>query len=135
VGEDVAVPFPLSESDLEDAERALDTRFPEPFRVRLLRENGGELETEDDSFELFRVLDTSGPVRQARSSARDIVHENESARLWPAFPCAALAIGDNGAGDYLVLLREGDRLLDSTFVWQHETGELVDVGLISDLLA
>lgn len=119
---------------METAEAALGARLPAALRVRLMRDNGGEVETGDDDFELFKVLDTSDPVRQARTAARDIVRENQAAREWRGFPTTGVAIGDNGAGDMLVLLREGSTLGDSAFIWDHETGDINEVGAIADLL-
>lgn len=76
------MPFPLGESDMETAEAALGVRLPAALRSRLMRDNGGEVEVGDDLFELFKVLDTSDRVRLARTSARDIVREYQSAREW-----------------------------------------------------
>lgn len=128
------MPFPVSERDVEAAEAALGARFPTALRVRLMRDNGGEVETGNDDFELFKVLDTSDPVRQARTAARDIVRENQAARDWRGFPPTAVAIGDNGAGDMLVLLREGSTFGDGAFVWDHATCDINEVGAVSDLL-
>jgi hypothetical protein len=121
------VPFPVGDSDFEAAESALGVRFPVSFRTKMLSDNGGEFITEDDDFELFRVLDRSDRKRMARTSSCDIVKENASAREWPGFPDDAIAIGANGAGDYLVFIRAGDLLGDELFVWQHETGSLSEV--------
>lgn len=125
--------FPVAESDIEVAERGLGVRLPPRLRERLAVENGGEVETEQDSFELFKILDTSGTKRLARASARDIVRENAAAHEWPGFPADAVTIADNGSGDFLVLLRNDQGLSDTAFVWTHETEELESVGTLSDL--
>lgn len=119
---------------METAEAALGARLPASLRLRLMRDNGGEVEVGDDFFELFKVLDTSDPVRLARTSARDVVRENQSAREWPGFPTAVIAIADNGTGDMLVLALEGPSLGERAFVWDHETAELVDVAAVADLV-
>lgn len=132
--QDAVMPFPVGQSDMETAEAVLGARLPAALRLRLMRDNGGEVEVGEDFFELFKVLDTSDRVRRARTSARDIVSENQSAREWRGFPTAVVAIADNGTGDLLVLALEGSRLGERAFVWDHETGELVDVGSVADLV-
>jgi hypothetical protein len=127
------MPFPVSESDLAAAEVALGGRLPESLREYLMRDNGGDVATEDDNFELYKVLDTSDPARQARTSARDIVRENASLRKWTGFPSEAVAIADNGAGDALLLLKEGDAFGNSVYLWAHETADLLLVGSVGDL--
>lgn len=119
---------------METAEAGLGARLPAALRLRLIRDNGGEIEVGDDIFELFKVLDTSDRVRLARTSARDIVRENQSAREWQGFPTGVVAIADNGAGDMLVLALEGSSLGERAFVWDHETAELIDVGAVADLV-
>ncbi len=119
---------------METAEAALGARLPAALRLRLMRDNGGEVEVGDDFFELFKVLDTRDRVRLARTSARDIVRENQSAREWRGFPTNVIAIADNGAGDLLVLALEGSGLGEGAFVWDHKTCELVDVGSVADLV-
>lgn len=117
------MPFPLEEKYLLAAEEKLGARLPESYRRALMAQNGGELALGDDDWQLYPVLDASDRKRIART-ANDIVRETGVARGWNRFPEHALAIGDNGAGDRLVLLREGDRYTDAVYSWSHETGEL-----------
>ena len=128
------MPFPVAEGDLVAAESALGGRLPDALRLHLMRDNGGDVATEDDDFELFRVLDTSDPVRRARTSSRDFVSENTSLREWTRFPADALAIANNGTGDALVLLKEGASFGELVYLWQHGTGDLTLVGRVTDLL-
>ena len=118
------VPFPVSETDVAAAEAALGGVLPASHRRRLMRENGGAVPVGRDAFQLFKILDRSTRKRLARTSATSIVHENQAARLWEGFPANAVAFAANGAGDYLVYLRNGDCLGPQVFWWDHETGEL-----------
>jgi hypothetical protein len=87
--------------------------------------NGGEVDVGEDSFCLHPILDSSDRKRMSRS-CNDIVRETAAALLWPGFPPDALAIGNNGGGDLLVLLPDpsGVRYADSVYWWDHETGEV-----------
>lgn len=106
------------------AEAALGANLPDSHRQRLMRENGGEVPVGADAFQLFKVLDHSTKKRLSRTSASSLVHENQTARLWEGFPTNAVAFAANGAGDYLVYLRDGDRLGPQVLWWDHETGEV-----------
>lgn len=98
-----------------------------------MQDNGGEIELGDEVFELFKVLDRTDRTRLARTSARDIVRENTSAREWPGFPDNVLAIGDNGSGDVLVVATDSSGR-EAVFLWDHETPKLIALGSV-DLLA
>lgn len=128
------MPFPVSEDDVVAAEAALAGRLPQSLRSRLMRDNGGEVATDEDDFEMFKVLDSADPVRRARTSARDFVRENSSLRARPGFPTEALAIADNGTGDALVLLKDHGSYGETVLLWRHETAELTEVGNIDDLV-
>jgi hypothetical protein len=119
------MPFPVAEQYIAEAERKLGVSFPPAFRTRMSRDNGGELSTDEDDWQLFPFFDTSDRKRIART-ANDIVRETASARNWRGFPPAAIAIAANGLGDKLVFLpTAGSTMLQpQPFVWLHETGEL-----------
>lgn len=117
----VDMPFPLSEDDLLAAEAACGARLPESYRDAMRHDNGGEVEVGEDDFRLFTLLDRSDPKRTARTSATELVRENESARQWTGFPAHALAFADNGAGDYLVFFREAATIAPAVYFWDHET--------------
>lgn len=128
------MPFPVGEADVAVAESALGGRLPLVLRERLMRDNGGSVDIGDDGFEMFRVLDTSQPERLARTSSRDMVRENQSLREWPGFPADALAIADNGIGDALVVLRGEASFGERLYFWEHELGDLTELGSLGDFL-
>ena len=99
----VLMAFPTSEECISKTEARLGVRLPESLRAHLLAENGGEVEVDNDSWSLFPVADSSDRKRLARS-ANHIVAEGANARMWSGFPQAAVAIAENGAGDFLILL-------------------------------
>ncbi len=94
----------------------------------MCRANGGDVPVGNDSFTLYPIFDTSDRKRLART-CNDIVRETATARQRPDFPPDALAVGDNGGGDLLVLLPDPDapRFADPVYWWDHETGELIRV--------
>ena len=120
------MPFPIAEEFIDETERKLGVVFPQSFRKRMSRKNGGELLTTEDAWQLHPFYDATDRKRISRTS-NDIVRETASARQWPEFPPEAVAIGSNGAGDVLILLpgvADSTLLQPKPFVWLHETGEL-----------
>lgn len=89
------MPFPVEEQYIIQTERKLSVTFPDSFRKKMMRENGGEILTEVDDWQLYPFLDASDRKRLTRT-ANDIVRETEQAREWRDFPEAAVAIGENG---------------------------------------
>lgn len=120
------MPFDLAEPFLLAAERELGARLPKSYRLAVLRENGGEIETNDDSWQQYPIADTSDRKRLSRS-ANHILKETESCRGWARFPENAVAIAGNGAGDQLVLLRQNEAFAPEVYTWLHESGELEKV--------
>lgn len=120
------MPFDLAEPFLLAAERELGARLPTSYRLAMLRENGGEIETDDDGWQQYPIADTSDRKRLSRS-ANHILKETESCRGWARFPDNAVAIAGNGAGDQLVLLRLNEAFAPEVYAWLHESGELEKV--------
>jgi hypothetical protein len=53
---------------------------------------------------------------------------------WPRWPENALAIGSNGGGDRLILLKVNQWYEPTIYAWRHDTGELAKVAeVFSDL--
>src|SRR5690242_13835196 len=119
------MPFPVDEKLISAAEERLGLRLPAVLRDRLRRNNGGEVEVESDVWWLYPVRDASDR-RRLKKTTNDILWENDQALQWRRFPEGAIAIGHNGEGDQLVLLRNADdptRCSDTIYWWNHETGE------------
>ena len=117
------MPVDLHESFVLAAEQALGARLPESYRRAMLRSNGGELEARGEEWVQYPIADTSDRKRLSRS-ANHILKETEVCRQWPGFPQDALAIASNGAGDHLVLVRQGGTFGPAVYVWSHETRAL-----------
>ncbi len=119
------MPFPLDIKFVHRAETTLGRSLPMGYVRKMCCDNGGELQTDDDDWSLHPIFDDSD-VKRLKRTCNDILRESESARAWEAFPKEALAIGNNGCGDYLVLVPEkgSGRFEDSVYCWRHETGEL-----------
>ena len=67
----------------------------------MMRENGGELMTDEDDWLLFPFLDKSDIKRICRT-CNYIVLETENARQWDSFLRNGIAIATNGCGENLV---------------------------------
>ena len=121
--------FPTTEENIRRAEQALSIVFPPDLRARLLRDNGGEVEAEDDVWQLFPVQDTTDRKRLSRT-ANHIVRETAEARKSPGFPPTAVAFASNGGGDYLILERadaSGNAPESEVMLWYHEDTSPVPV--------
>ncbi len=118
------MPFPVEVALIHEAERQLGRKLPMDLRVRLHRENGGEIRALGDMWRLFPVFDASDRRRVART-ANHVVRETRVARERAGFPEGAIAIAEDGGGD-LLIVRAGS---DEVEFWDHETGEsrVVDV--------
>ena len=121
--------FPTTETCIDAAETALAIRLPRSWRDRLLRANGGEVELAEGAWQLFPVQDLSDRKRAGRT-ANHLVHETAVARTSHGFPADAVAIGEDGFGNYLVLrpAAPGRDLEDQVYSWDHETGQLTGLG-------
>lgn len=122
------MPFPVDDKYIHQAEQKLGVKFPVSFRQKMMQDNGGEVETPPDAWQLYPFMDTSDKKRLKRT-CNDITRETASARQWDSFPHDAIAIGTNGAGDQLIFIPTDDPtiLQNAVFWWDHETGELEKV--------
>ena len=118
--------FPVEEEFIVRAERKLGVSFPDSFRKRMRSQNGGSVDVDSDSWDLYPFFDASNRKRVSRT-CNDIIRETDVAKEWVLFPSDAVAIGSNGCGDQLVFLRSKDdpsRLGDAIYRWSHENGQL-----------
>jgi len=123
------MPFPVDLKFIQDTEKELGLFFPDIFKQKMMLENGGEIQTDEDDWQLFPFFDKTDNKRISRT-CNHIIHETKQAKEWDDFPESAISIASNGCGDYLVLLidkNNGKQLNDEIFLWLHETGGLVKI--------
>jgi hypothetical protein len=120
------MPFDLSESFIVAVEQELGASLPTSYRSSMSRENGGEIEVEEDGWQQYPIADTSDRKRLSRT-ANHVLKETKQCLSWPRFPTGALAIASNGTGDQLVFVRRGQAFDPEVYVWSHETGALAKV--------
>ncbi len=119
------MPFPVEAKHIESAEGELGAKFPESFRDKMLKLNGGRVEVGEDYFELHPFYDTSDKKRVKRT-CNSIVHETKMARAHYRLPDDLVVIGNNGGGDVLVYKIESNGVMANPVYWlNHETDELV----------
>jgi hypothetical protein len=127
------MPFNLAEPFISAAEKKLGAPLPHSYRQAMMASNGGEVAAYDDVWSLHPILDNSDRKRLSRS-CNDILRETGVMRDWPGWPKNAVAIADNGTGDKLLFLREGQLYQPAVYVWLHDAGDLVVVAqTISEL--
>ena len=130
------MPFPVDIKYIIETEQELGLVFPDNFKSKMTKENGGELMTEDDDWQLFPFFDKSDNKRMSRT-CNHIVLETQQARTWNHFPDNGIAIASNGSGDNLILLpldTDNKKLREEIYLWQHETGDIQQVAKTIDEL-
>lgn len=130
------MPFPIDIKYIIETEQELGLVFPDSFKAKMTKENGGELMTEDDDWQLFPFFDKSDNKRMSRT-CNHIVLETKQARAWDNFPNNGIAIASNGSGDNLILLpfdNDNKKLKEEIYLWQHETGDIQEVAKTIDEL-
>src|SRR5687768_2475497 len=95
--------FPLDIKYIRETEKELNVEFPESFISKMLNENGGEISTEEDFWEVYPFADKSNQNTISRT-CNDIIYETKEAQKWKHFPTNAIAIANNGLGDQMILL-------------------------------
>jgi hypothetical protein len=118
--------FDLQEKYLTETESKLGATLPASYREAMMKENGGEISTDEDEWEQYPILDSSDPKRLSRT-CNDIISETKSCYGWNGFPAHALAIANNGFGDQLVFLKNGDSYDQTVYFWSHENGEITKI--------
>jgi hypothetical protein len=119
------MPFSVDIKHVQRAEETLGRKLSLSYVAQMCRSNGGEIDTDDDNWNLYPILDDSDR-QPLKRTCNDIVRETNLARQWQNFPSGALAIGSNGSGDQLVMLADpsSNCFSDTIYWWDHETGEL-----------
>ena len=123
------MPFPLHEKYIFETEQELGILFPYNFKAKMIQENGGELMTEDDDWQVIPFFDKSDKKRISRT-CNHILLETKQAKYWGNFPINGITIASNGCGDFLLLLPtklNDKKLSDEIYIWFHETGEIEKV--------
>ena len=89
----------------------------------MILDNGGEAETAEDGWEFYSIKDTSDRKRISRT-CNHIISESEACKGYGNFPENCIAIANNGMGDQMIFLKEGDKFKEEVFLWLHETGQM-----------
>ena len=118
------MPFPVDSAFIDRAAEKLGIRLPISYIAHMQRGNGGDIEVQDDTWQLFPIYDDSDKNR-IRRTCNDIVRETKVARDWVRFPVNGVAIASNGTGDKLIFLpgESVERLSETVYWWDHETGQ------------
>jgi hypothetical protein len=123
------MPFPIDIKFVIETEQEIGFSFPDIFKSKMIKENGGEIMTENDEWQIFPFFDKSDKKRISRTF-NHILLETKQAREWDKFPKNGIAIATNGSGDYLILNPTKEnytKLSEEIFKWFHETGEIEKV--------
>ena len=117
------MPFPIDEKYIKETESELNVKFPNEFKNRMMKSNGGELVSDEFEFELFPFFDKSDQKRISRT-CNHIGLETKNAREWNGFPENGIAVGSDGFGNLIILTHNGNGVLtDEIHFWNHEMGQ------------
>lgn len=117
------MPYPIDEKYIKETELELNVKFPNEFKARMIKINGGELITDEFEFEIYPFFDKSDKKKISRT-CNHIGLETENARKWNGFPKNGIAIGSDGFGNLIILNHSGNGILtDKVYFWNHETGK------------
>lgn len=121
------MPFPIENQYIILMENNLKVKFPEKFKQRMMRNNGGELNNYTYEFDLYPFFDKKNRKRISRT-CNHIEQETKSARKWLGFPDNAIAIGSDGCGNQLILIHDGNGILgEELLIWDHETNKIQQI--------
>ncbi|WP_036153184.1 SMI1/KNR4 family protein [Maribacter forsetii] len=113
------MPFPVDEKYIIETETELNVKFPPDFKNRMIKSNGGEIDSDDYFFQLHPFFDRSDKKRISRT-CNHIALETKNAQEWKNFPKNTIVIGDGGSGDLLFLQHNGNGILsDDIYLWDH----------------
>ena len=107
---------PVEEKYIQKSELHFQGSFPASYRNSMKSENGGTVATEDDYWELFPIFDETNKKSIAKT-IYNIVKETEKLKNTPGFPDNAIAIGENGCGDILIIFPDQNQV----HKWFHES--------------
>lgn len=124
------MPFPVNEKYIIETESELNVKFPLNFKKRMIKENGGEIDSENYFFQLHPFFDKSDKKRISRT-CNHIVLETKNGKEWEGFPENAIVIGDGGSGDLIFLLHRGDGILsEAIYLWDYGEIEKIAESII-----
>ncbi len=124
------MPFPIPAAEIAKTEAKLGVTFPDGFKQAMAEENGGEIVAADEFWQVVPFLDASDR-RNLAITSDDIVQETEAARDWRRFPPTGVPVARGEDGDLLILqplAGEPTRLGETIYRWNHQTGEVAEVG-------
>jgi hypothetical protein len=108
-------------ANVERAEAQLGAQLPEPLRDAYIVANKAlEVEIHGEIWTTYPVFDPDNAAR----TANHLTYENAPEQRWDGFPADAIAIGNSGSGDQLVLLVRNGCAMDVLHVWNHETADV-----------
>ena len=124
------MPFPIEEKYIKATEEELNVIFPPKFKKRMMEDNGGTLSSyKIESIELYPFFDKSSKKRISRTWSHIGLETKKERETDYGFPENAIAIGNDGCGNQVILKHNGDNVLKDTFyLWNCKTGKIKKIG-------
>jgi hypothetical protein len=121
--------FPIDEKYIIESERGLNLIFPNSFKQRMMKCNGGEIIFKGNVWQLHPFFDKLDKKRISRT-CNHIIRETIEAKKWAEFPQKAIAIASDSYGNKLILLPKifnKNKLQEAIFEWNHESGKTIKI--------
>ena len=121
--------FPIDVKYIEESEKELGLLFPESFKQKMMKCNGGELIYNDNDWQIIPFFDKVDKKRISRT-CNHIIRETNEAKQWSGFPNNAITIGYDSYGNKLILLPKRlnkKKLQETIYEWNHKTGKIIKI--------
>ncbi len=126
------MPFPIEEKYIEATEKELNVIFPPKFKERMIKDNGDTLSSRRpyvEHIQLHPFFDKSSKKRISRTCNHIGLETKNEKEADYGFPENAITIGNDGSGNQIILMHNGNSVLEETvYFWNCKTGKVKKIG-------
>jgi len=115
------MPDQADKSFVENAENELDVKFPDSYRTKMLRVNGGHVYLPNQCFELHPLYNS----KDIKRTCVNVVYATKKAHEQYSVPSNLIVLGNDGNSNLLVYKIDGNGELDpAVYLFDHETRDV-----------
>ncbi len=121
------MPFPIINEFIKRTESILGFEFPIIYRSGMMKCNGGTIETEDDAYEIVPIYNEEN-IKTLKRTFPGVARMTLDHRQMECFPLDGVVVAQNGTGDCLILMVNGNGILgDEIWHWEFHGGTLTKI--------